>query len=338
MEQITQSDLLRNINYNLLSYKNLLLATCKDKILYLEVYSRAKALIGNAKEIKEIYGIVNKATETKATLILSLTSIIDENKNNTISVVIVKANVKNFDSYEKIEKERLLKLTNIRRKINEKLNYSFISTSKTNIFCFSFGSLKSIRKNCKNTKTFDTLCSLRSKNIIRYQMKFLVNVIYVYEMKAFYNSPINIKLWAKLRIDDGTYQGVAIVEDNILIHLFNLSAKFVDSVKSYTKKIKKNVILHDNYLNYSYEGVEKYIQSAEIRNVIIFGVPYSNCNYKIKKNNILRRFTYDDSKQQQKDMSVFINGDILTEKNEITKEKEFVLTPYISITEIESIE
>ena len=37
-------------------------------------------------------------------------------------------------------------------------------------------------------------------------------------------------------------------------------------------------------------------------------------------------------------MSVFINGDILTEKNEITKEKEFVLTPYISITEIESIE
>ena len=115
MEQITQSDLLRNINYNLLSYKNLLLANCKDKILYLEVYARAKALIGTVKEIKEIYGIVNKATETKATLILSLTSIIDENKNNTISVVIVKANVKNFDSYEKIEKERQVMIDELNR-------------------------------------------------------------------------------------------------------------------------------------------------------------------------------------------------------------------------------
>ena len=331
---ITQYELLKYIKLEKLSFRSLLSSTFKNNIIYIGRSSKPKPKIGN-ELIPIVYGVITKLNETKTIIFLNLTSIADEFKNNTISIILIKKSLKslplNYSSILTIG--RLVQISNLKKKITSNLYFKFISSPLTEIIPMDIISLKSIRKNCTKENSFSTIISLLSNKLIRYQMKFLTNIITIYHIKSYYDYP-HITLKAKMLIDDGTYQSMAFIENNILISFFELPSKFIDKIYHKTKKVKRCITIYDFPNKYYFKEIFHYMNNVMKNYYIIYGVPYSNCKYKIKRNedNMFRRYTFDNRKIENKEMNLFINGDICLERK-----KKLIMRPFINITEIEKI-
>lgn len=331
---ITQYVLLKYLKHEKLSFRSLLSSTYKKHIIYIGISPKPKLKIDN-ELIPIVYGVITKINENKTIIFLNLTSIADEYKNNTISIILIKNSLKslplNYASILTIG--RLVQISYLKKKITSNLYFTFISSASTEIIPMEIINLKSIRKNCTKQNSFSTIISLISNELIRYQMKFLINIILIYHIKSYYDYP-QINLKAKMLIDDGTYQSVAFIENDILISFFELPSKFIESIYYQTKKVKRSITIYDFPNRYYFKEIGHYMNNVMNNYYIIYGIPYSNCMYKIKRNedNMFRRYTFDNRKIEHKEMNLFINGDICLERK-----KELIIRPFININEIEKI-
>jgi hypothetical protein len=167
----------------------------------------------------------------------------------------------------------------------------------------------------------------------------------VYKINSFYekgsqvfNAYPNLKLLAKILVDDGTNEAIAYLYDQAVVNLFKLEKKHLDNINDITKNTT-TAIVYEKFTNVNILSKDCF-ENCLNHNYFIYCLPYSNVSKKkIYDNPYDKYFDNLTKHQNMKNKAlnlVFINGDIVYEK--VCNEDVILPRPCLKTIYIEPVE